>query len=382
MELFVIVKQYNNKLYIFEKKTGMTGIFSGNELEYLVNYAKNNLGQKNEFINRLYNLGILSKNSDLTEITKALVIKSPSLESLHIDILTNCPLKCKQCYKNDSENRLMTLEMFENFIKEAQKLKIFQIAIGGGEPLIHPNIIDFVKTVSKTQMAITITTSGYNLIDKLLDELINSGLNHIQISLNSPKKEINNLSRDGYEHAFSAIKKLSKKNISFGINMVIRKDNLKCFDGMVEFAKKYKADNINILRYKYSEHEDYEKNSLNSDEFIFLAESIKKVKNFNVKVDSAYSNLLIYLNMGLVSKERVGCGAKRSFIAITSDGSFKPCSHLNIEERAGSIKEYINDSKEIGTVEKCYSCKYYNLCYGCKAIGFDECPVYQDSMIS
>lgn len=372
----MIAKKYNNKLYIFEKRTGMTGVFSNDELHSLICYVKN--GKKNDFIKRLYRLGILTKTSNLDYITQAINADGISLQSLHVDITTDCPLKCRQCYKEDLVEESMTIKSFEKLIDEAKKLKIFQIAIGGGEPLVHPCINDFIKVVSKTEMAVTITSSGYNMTDDLLDKLICSGLNHIQISLNSVDERINNLSRDGYKYAFNAIEKLSERQLSFGINMVIRKDNLHTFFDTVHFAKKHGAENINLLRYKPSSFEDYNENCLNEEEFISLAEKVKRVRGINIKVDSAYSNLLIYINGGNISEERVGCGAGKSFIAITAGGKFKPCSHLTYEEKSDSIINYLKKANNIGNILKCSKCIYGDLCKGCKVIGFDNCPVYKE----
>ncbi|WP_141228297.1 radical SAM protein [Anaeromicrobium sediminis] len=327
------VKGYNEKLYLFEKSTGMTGFFSHKEKELLIEYVKN--GIKTPFIDRLYSLGILTRTSCLNEIIKTLEEEPDQLrlDALHIDITTACPLDCLQCYKGHTSTIEMPLNVFQSYIDEAQKLKIFQIAIGGGEPLVHSQIVDFVEYVSKTEMSATMTTSGYGLSQELLGKLIKAGLNHMQISLNSIVQLVNEKSRDGFQHAVNAIQILSSTDLSFGVNMVIRKDSLDTFFKTVEYAKKMGVKNINLLRYKPSPTEDYEDYALSGDEFYKLAEWIKQVKGIKVKVDSAYSNLLIYLNNGRVNKERSGCMAGKSFIAIHADGSFKPYSHTKGTKR-------------------------------------------------
>ncbi|MCM1991414.1 radical SAM/SPASM domain-containing protein [Oceanirhabdus seepicola] len=388
------VKQYNKKLYSFEKRTGMTGIFSFKEKELLVKYAKD--GIITPFIDRLYCLGVLSKNFGLNDIIK--VVEEDKdylrLDALHIDITNTCPLNCPQCYKEDTNSIQMPIQVFRSYIDEAQRLKLFQIAIGGGEPLVHSQIVDFVEYVSKTEMSVTMTTSGYGLTQKLLDKLIKAGLNHMQVSLNSIIKIVNERSRDGFHDAIHAIKILSNTDLSFGINIVIRKDSLSTFLETVEYAKKKGAKNINILRYKPSPTENYRDYVLSSEEFYQLAKWIKQVKGIKIKVDSAYSNLLIYLNNGRVNKERAGCMAGKSFIAISSDGSFKPCSHLKVKEKANSIYEYYTKSKFIQSLKSktyhidslCNTCKYKKVCGGCMAIceslykdpmrGEMECPTY------
>lgn len=85
------VKLYNEKLYLFEKSTGMTGVFSNKEKEMIVEYAKD--GVKTPFIDRLYHLGILTKAFHPNEVIKALEKEQDylRLDALHIDITTACP---------------------------------------------------------------------------------------------------------------------------------------------------------------------------------------------------------------------------------------------------------------------------------------------------
>ncbi len=203
----MITKYYNNKLYTFEKATGMTGIFSDKELDTLLEYSES--GIKTPFIDRLYDLGILIPESDFTTF-KNISDQNISLESLHIDITDSCPLSCPQCYKGKPEKTFMDFQSFKSIVDGAVKLNIFQIAIGGGEVLVHPDIGKFISCVSETQLAVSITTSGFSLNEEKLHDFILRGVNHIQISLNSMDEKVNSLSRDGFRDAVKAIALLKK----------------------------------------------------------------------------------------------------------------------------------------------------------------------------
>jgi len=391
----MIAKYHHQTLYTFEKRTGMTALFSGNELSLVREYAQN--GKRTPFIDRLFDLGIF-KGTIQPLLEDCLNNKeTDSPQSLHIDITTQCPLNCSACYKKPGEIVNMTYPQWQKLINEAEKLKVFQIAVGGGEPLTHPHIIQITKLVAQTEMALTITTSGFGLNDKRLHELIENGLNHLQISLNGSTETINKYSRDGYQYAIKALKQLSHTTLSYGINWVARKTNLSDFENIVQLAKHYKAENINILRYKPSPREDYTKESLDENEFLTLAEKIKQVRRIKVKTDSAYSNLLIHINNGKVSKNTCGCGAGKTFMAITPDGSFKPCSHLSLSDKRKTIANYWKNAPDIITLRKiklkndpdsCENCTFEELCGGCRAIceriygditkGEQNCPVYAE----
>lgn len=106
-----------------------------------------------------------------------------------------------------------------------------------------------------------------------------------------------------------------------------------------------------------------------------------------------YSNLMLYLNKGKVGRYTCGCGAGKTFMAITADGSFKPCSHLSLTDKYSSIQEYWKHSQNIQKMRRlnykslCGNCKYETICGGCRAIcerihnnieaGEEDCPAYK-----
>lgn len=390
----MIVQYSGSKLVTFEKRSGMTGIFTGQELELVKIYAED--GIKTPFIERLFDLGIFS-GEILGNLRRGLGQLGKEVPyALHIDSTTDCPLSCPQCYKGEAGDVFLSPKTFERLIVEAEKLRIFQIAIGGGEPLCHPELAGMIAAVAGTEMAVTLTTSGCGLTKERLQELADAGINHIQVSLNGSTEAVHSRSRDGFEVAIQALGLLSGSGVSFGVNWVARKDNLDDFPAMAAYVKSLNADNINILRYKPSPAEPYEKVALDQDEFYRLVAMIRQVRGLTVKTDSAYSNLLVYLNHGRVSANSCGCGAGKTFVAITADGEFKPCSHLQLTHRADSLSNYLDSlllkSFLTGEVSDgdCGSCSYQDVCGGCRAIchsvtgdmfaGESDCPAFKECM--
>lgn len=300
----MICKKLEESLIIFEKSSGMRAVFAGNEMQKLL-YAIEK-GTKTEFIKRLLEKEILPDFSEKTrdlilEAAKSQNNKIKELESIHIELTTQCPFSCKQCYQN-MQNEMLSLHQVKKLIREAEQLKVFQIAIGGGEPMIYPYLKEVLTMLQQTEMAVTITSSGYGMTKEKLKELKSYGVNHIQISLNGVDKKVQEQSRQGYEEAVLALKNLSESDISFGINFVARKDNIEQLEKIILFAQKLHADNVNILRYKPSKHERYEEIALNEEEHKWLANKIISLKQEGVqtkiKIDSAYAMLYWYIYQG------------------------------------------------------------------------------------
>jgi len=387
-----------NALLIWNAAQARTAYISGEELNVLERWANN--GVDNGFIARLKKLGLIA-DEDRCGVATAIALskdkKAPPYsfcapESLHIELTGHCPLNCPQCYKGQTEPKSLDLSFLLSVIRQAEDMQVFQIALGGGEPLICPNLHLVIEEITRRGMASSITTSGYGLDKYVLDELIWQGLNHIQISLNGSCEKINSKSRDGYEYAIRALDLLKGSGISFGVNWVARRDNIDDFAKFVDAMKEYNVDNINILRYKPSATEIYEENCLPADKMALLARVIKKSRGVKLKTDSAFANMLCHLNQR--TSFMSGCGAGRRFLAIDAEGFFRPCSHVPMKEKSDSISQvwyqsehlhmFRSISEKVG--KPCAHCDYLHGCYGCRAVmqgiggdffdGDKECPMY------
>lgn len=238
----------------------------------------------------------------------------------------------------------------------------------------NPHLVSVVSEIRKCGMASSITTSGFGLTQDMLSELREAGLNHIQISMNGSCEEVHSYSRDGYEHAINALSILKDSDMSFGINWVARMDNIDDFPKFIEEAKRYNACNINILRYKPSSTEEYTELCLSTEKLAFLESTIKNAKDINIKVDSAFSNLLCHMSNR--TSFFSGCGAGRRFLALDADGDYRPCSHIDMKEKSSSLRDTWYHSTNLAmfrsvrekVTEPCVSCGYLSGCFGCRAI--------------
>ena len=111
---------------------------------------------------------------------------------IRLSISDVCNYKCGYCLPNGyqvdkSDNRkFLHLDEIKRLAKSFSELGVNKIRITGGEPTIRKDFFDIVK-VLKFEAGIqnvTITTNGYKL-DKKAEQLANSGLTGINISIDS-----------------------------------------------------------------------------------------------------------------------------------------------------------------------------------------------------
>ena len=375
-----IIRPEKNAILIWNLKMARTAYISGEELTSLMHWA---MDTNNAFSNRLLKLGIVAEDSK-QDVRKA-ILRSPSMkaptdsfcapESIHIELTEHCPLNCPMCYKTSTASEL-PLDYLLDIVRQASEMQVFQIALGGGEPLIYPHLLIAVREISSFKMASTITSSGVGLTTELVAELGDAGLNHVQISLNGSTKAVHSLSREGFDDGLMALNILRQSGLSYGINWVARMDNIDDFPAVTELALNYKADNLNILRYKPSPKEEYDQVALSAEKTLLLEEFIKNTKGVRIRVDSAYSNLRCKLNNQ--TSFMSGCGAGRRFLSVSACGSYMPCSHVCLKEKAENLQHVWHHSKNMAMfrnlsknlTEPCASCTYLKGCYGCRAIVF------------
>ncbi len=401
------VRAEQNALMFFQRSTARTAYINGEELEALIQWTN---GKENEFSKRLRQLGILEDNQKEQIREQALLAKKKTAplhsfcapESLHIELTERCTLNCPQCYKSVSDKELPK-EILEDILYQAAEFGVFQIAFGGGEPLLYPYLSQAIAKTVQYKMACSITTSGNGLSKQRLNELKTLGLNHIQISLGGSRKEIHNYSRDGFFYGIEALQLLKQQKkegnltLSYGINWVARMDNIDDFPSLVDLAKAVEAQNINILRYKPSKKEEYKKVRLSKEKLLKLAAMVRGVSGIAIKVDSAFSFLLCHLNKR--QGNFTGCGAGRRFLAVDAQGFLKPCSHVFFQEKSKSLKETWYHSKILEDFRQmnssiglpCKACNYVNGCASCRAIimaqrgnfydGDEECPFISSCFI-
>ena len=377
------IRPEENALLIWSLNQGRTAYFSGEELVALKRWTT---GEDSGFINRLKKLEIV-EDEDKQAIAKAIelskVRKAPgnsfySPESLHVELTECCPLNCPQCYKGRESPKILEFSVLQSVILQADAMQVFQFALGGGEPLTYPYLYQAIKEINQCGMASTITTSGYGLDRSVLNKLTQSGLNHIQVSVNGSCKEIHSKSREGYEHAINALTLLRDSKMSFGVNWVARRDNIEDFPAFIEKARGYKVNNINVLRYKPSGNEVYKEHYLPADKATSLAETIRNTRGIRIKTDSAFSNLLCHLNQRV--SFMAGCGAGRRFLALDAEGNYRPCSHVSTKEKAEHLQQtwlHSENLKRFRTIanhvgEPCASCDYLHGCYGCRAVVLEQ----------
>ena len=306
------------------------------------------------------------------------VLSAPVLADIHIT--TRCNLRCPHCYANSGGNGIdMALADFCLAVDECKKAGVFQIALGGGEPTLHPLFTNFLKEIRQRGIVPNVTTNGKNLSWKTIYHLAKYA-GATALSAEEIGKEFEERRNFPFTDFIKTVKKLKAAGIKLVFQITVSKGNLARIKKTVNFLVKYKPYGILFLAYKPQGR------GKNYDLPLAMADQAEVKKNFReifndlkgktkIGCDCCLTPALMHFENNLNFQ---GCSASRESVAITSDLKVVPCSFLNNLNGWDGLKEKsllgiwqgekFNDFREriaqIMTKKKCVNCTSLKTCLG------------------
>ncbi len=189
---------------------------------------------------------------------------------IRMSITDVCNFKCGYCLPNGyqvdkSDNRkFLHLDEIKRLAKCFAELGVCKIRITGGEPTVRKDFFEIVKTlkIDSGIQKVVITTNGYHL-DQKAKQLVDSGLNGINISIDSLNRETfkNVTGHDRLPEILKGIKNLQDLGFdNIKINGVLLNginSTEKDFENWSEFIKNNKIDYRYIELMRTGDNLDY-----------------------------------------------------------------------------------------------------------------------------
>jgi len=155
-------------------------------------------------------------------------LKYPLRETPHLTIEPNrtCNINCRVCYilKKDYVKSLDDVK--KEIDLAIKKRKLETISLLGGEPTLHPHLIEIIRYIRSKGVQAQLLTNGIILLenedDRFLDELIRAGINRILIHIDVGQKHIHKEIEDVRNTLFS---KLERKKVPFSLSLTLYEEN-------------------------------------------------------------------------------------------------------------------------------------------------------------
>jgi MoaA/NifB/PqqE/SkfB family radical SAM enzyme len=117
-------------------------------------------------------------------IATALKSRRHPIEAQIIPI-RRCNLSCTYCNEFDSSSSPVATEEMIHRVDLLAALGTATITISGGEPLLHPELDEIIKSIRNHGMIAGLITNGYLLTPDRIKRLNQTGLDHLQISIDN-----------------------------------------------------------------------------------------------------------------------------------------------------------------------------------------------------
>jgi mycofactocin radical SAM maturase len=157
-----------------------------------------------------------------------------------------CNLECAHCLSSSGKRdpRELSTEQCKDVIDELQRMQVFYVNIGGGEPTIRPDFWELLDYAVSHDVGVKFSTNGVRLNPERARFLASTDYVDVQISLDGATPEVNDYVRGpgSYDTAITALANLQDAGFKDAkISVVCTRQNIGQLDEFKALADHYGA---------------------------------------------------------------------------------------------------------------------------------------------
>ena len=315
-----------------------------------------------------------------------------------------CNLSCKHCYQN-ARHALpdeLSLEERLKIIDELDRNDVTSLAFSGGEPLLHKDFWSVAEYAHQKGIHLSVATNGTLITKEVAARLKKTGVNYVEISVDSARPEAHDAFRGGagyWTRSVDGIKNCVEAGLYTGMATAATRRSFSEIDDLIKLAKELKVNSFYAFNFiptgrgKNIVEEDLtpvmreELLGKLHDTFleneIFAFSTCPQYGRYcyqNAPEDIIVNSHYFYFKgqqAKMLADYVGGCGAGRLYCAIQPNGKVTPCVFMPItvgdlrQEKLADIwrsSEVMKDLRNRSAMkEHCGSCEHRAMCGGCRA---------------
>ena len=177
--------------------------------------------------------------------------------ALLAELTHRCPLRCPYC-SNPLELTRASAELdttlWKRVLSEAAALGVLQVHFSGGEPLARRDLAELVRHAAAVGLYGNLITSGISLDAVRLKELVEAGLEHVQLSIQDadPAGGDRIAGLPGAQNAKRRVAGLVREaGLPLTVNAVVHRQNLDRLGEIIDLAVALGADRLEVAHVQY-----------------------------------------------------------------------------------------------------------------------------------
>jgi pyrroloquinoline quinone biosynthesis protein E len=186
--------------------------------------------------------------------------------ALIAEITHRCPLHCVYCSNplelTSRQEELGTADWLRVF-SEAAGLGVLHLHLTGGEPLARADLTELIAGARQARLYTNLITSGIGLSRERLGQVVEAGLDHIQLSFQDSNEGPANWIAGTRAHAHKlelaawirerqvGEREIGKRRIAFTVNLVVHRQNIEHLEEMIAALEALHPDRMEIAHAQY-----------------------------------------------------------------------------------------------------------------------------------
>ena len=301
------------------------------------------------------------------------------LRSVYLKLTDECNLSCKYCYAGSGKaSEILTIDALRRILKEVSQIsKSVEYVLSGGEPLLHPQALDFAEEAFAAGNTVQILTNGALITTDDMARRIAAVTNLVKISVDGSTAAIHSITRgkNNYEQVISGIEFLIKHGANVQVAMTVTQKNV---HDLASMSARWGSRLTLQPLFKAGRGKGKANAALTGEEYYYAMDAVENI--------APMGNVATVLE-GLRGRGVKKCALADREISISETGDVYPCQLLHAPEfLAGNIHSdslyniYFNKPMlpklrniNVDTIEKCSQCPIRLICAGgCRARDYYE----------
>jgi PqqA peptide cyclase len=182
----------------------------------------------------------------------------PRPSTLVAELSYQCPLHCPYCSNPlhigaEAYREELETEHWLRVFEEARALGVLQLALTGGEPMLRRDLVELCAGAREAELYSSLITAGTLFTRPAAEALKAAGLDHVQISIQSPDPADNDriAGNRSFEKKIAAARLARELDFPLTINCVLHRQNLDRIEEILELTLELDAQRLELANTQY-----------------------------------------------------------------------------------------------------------------------------------
>lgn len=251
--------------------------------------------------------------------------------SLVAELSYQCPLHCPYCSNpvdigGERYRRELDTDDWIRAFREARGLGVLQLALTGGEPMLRRDLVELCAGARDAGLYSSLITAGTLFTRERAEALKAAGLDHVQISIQSPDAQDNDriAGNRSFEKKIAAARLVKELDFPLTINCVLHRQNLDRIHDLLDLTRNLGAQRLELANTQYYGWAVVNQETL-MPSWEQLQRAEKAVKRFRERVGATVDVLWVLPDFYEELPKPCMGGWGRTAMVVAPNGDVLPC---------------------------------------------------------